>query len=313
MPLLTDAALRVGTSAVDRVYAGSTLMWPSGAITHGSQITAGNTGYGAWFDSSLGRNLLLSDLTVQGGVHFISDFVSGGSSGSPTLVYGKHFTGTIGIDVDWITFRGCLFDNPPSELVGGTYHHGVTLDYCSVDPTDIGPYAMGDEGYSANRCYLRGNSDGIRINGGATIQNITECYIRLKMADGADHNDGAQCFGGSGGANIRRCNIDINPEGGQIAGVGGPDACVLFADFDSSTTWHGEVTDCLLDGAASVATLRPYDGALATTITYVLTGNRFVSRASAPVHRGTVNTTPTGQIVWSGNVWDDDGTTIPLV
>jgi len=285
---------------------------PTTAITHGSQITTANTGYGAWFDTTRGRSLTLSDLTVQGGVHFISDFFAGGTSGSPTLVYGYHFTGNIQVDVNWITFRGCLFDNPPTELVGGVYHFGVTLDYCTVDPATVGPYAMGDQSFSVNRCFVRGNSDGLRVNGGDTVQNITESYIRLRMADGADHNDGLQNFGGSGTVNIRRCNISCDPEGGIIAGAGGPDACFLSADMTSGSTFHGEVTDCLLDGGTAVATLRFYDGALTPNITYVATGNRFKRTSAFPVDRGSSNTTPTGQITWSGNVWDDDGSTIPL-
>src|SRR4051812_11956493 len=57
---LTDTVSRVGGS--------------SGAITHGSQITTANTGYGAYFDTSLGRNLQLSDLTVVAGTHYLTDY-----------------------------------------------------------------------------------------------------------------------------------------------------------------------------------------------------------------------------------------------
>ena len=53
-----------------------------GAITHGKQITTANTGYGAYFDPGLGRNLTLGDLTVVSGTHFLTDFTAGGTGGT---------------------------------------------------------------------------------------------------------------------------------------------------------------------------------------------------------------------------------------
>lgn len=86
----------------------------TGTITHGSQITPTNTGYTAYYDNTLGRNLQLSDLQVISGVHYVSDYVSAGG----TLTK-KHFTGSVIIDVNNVTLRGCLFDNPVSGYLNG--------------------------------------------------------------------------------------------------------------------------------------------------------------------------------------------------
>lgn len=284
-------------------------------ITHGKQINEFNTGYTAWYDATFGRNLAIGDLTMQGGTHYISDFFSGGSAGSPTIVYGYHFPGDIAVDVNYITFRGCVFDNPVTTKVSGVEHYGVSFDYCTAITATVGPWAAGESGYSATRSHFGGSSDGIRAKGGGvTDQVITECYIQTTMANNLDHNDAMQNDGGNGVVKFIRCNLDAYPVSGILPGSGtnGPDACFFASEFSSSSVFRGEVTDCLLRGGAEM--IRFYDGALTTNITYSGTGNRFVrTDGSDPVGRGSANITPTGQITWSNNVWDDDGSSISLI
>jgi hypothetical protein len=279
----------------------------AGGVTHGSQITTANTGYGAYFDPGLGRLVTLADLTTTAGTVAASDFVTAGGT-----ITRRRFTGDLLIDLNNITVRACLFDNPVTNFTSGVHRTGTLLDYCTVSPATVGDEPMHYESWSANRCYFRGCSDGGKINGGTTVQNITECFIRVTMASNDDHNDTLQNVGGSGTVNIRRCNLSVVPETTIGGGSGGPNAVIMSADMTSGSVFHLEVTDCLLNGGTAVSTLRFYDGGLTTNITYVATGNRFVRTAADPVDRGSSGTTPIGQITWSGNVWDDDGSSIPL-
>ncbi len=130
------------------------------------------------------------------------------------------------------------------------------------------------------------------------------------MASADDHNDTFQNVGGSGTVNIRRCNLSVVPETTITGGPGGPNSVVMSADMTAGSVFHLEVTDCLLNGGTAVATLRFYDGGLTANITYVATGNRFVRSSAFPGDRGSSNTTPPGQVTWSGNVWDDDNSPI---
>jgi hypothetical protein len=288
----------------------------TGAITHGSQVSTSNTGYAAYLDPGLGRTLVAGDLTRVAGTHWISDFTSGGTggtAGNPKIVE-KLDIDEVLWDVDHVTLRASNVREHASGFLNGTHHVGILLDYVTISPTpgvfDTEP--MHYESWSANRCQLRGCSDGGKINGGADTQNIVECYIRVAMESPDDHNDGLQNVGGSGTVNVSRCNISVVPELIETGGIGGPNACIMSADMTSGSVYHLEVTDCLLNGGTAVSTIRFYDGALTTNITYVGTGNRFIRSSAAPVDRGSANTTPTNQITWSNNVWDDDSSSIPL-
>lgn len=286
----------------------------SGAITHGSQITTANTGYGAYYDSGLGRTLVAGDLTRQTGTHWISDFTAGGTggtAGNPKIV-SKLDVDELIWDVDYVTARACNIRNPASAYLLGVHHVGALLDYCTISPATVGDQCMQYESWSANRCYFRGCSDGAKINGGTVPQAITECYIRVTMQGADDHNDTLQNVGGTGTVSITRCNLSVVPETVITGGTGGPNGVVMSADMTAGSVWYLEVIDSLINGTGGAEALRLYDGALTTNITYRATGNRFIRGSYAPVGRGASNTTPTGQVVWSGNVWDDDNSTIPL-
>lgn len=288
------------------------ILAPVAGITHGSQINPSNTGYTAYYDPSLGRNLTISDLATVSGPSRPSDFVSAGGT-----ITKKRFLSDVRIDIPNVTFRGCLFESFASSYLNGVETYPSYFEWCSWDPpvgAGVGDLAVGTTGTNLYRCYVRGFADATWINGqpGGAYQTFTESCLRVKMASGVDHNDGAQCSGGTGNVRIQRCNIDMNPEGGILSGGGGPNACVFAADLTGTTQFHLEVIDCWLDGSISAEAVRFYDGALTPNITYVATGNRIVRRSGAAMGRGTANTTPTSQVTWVNNVWDDDGSTIPL-
>jgi hypothetical protein len=309
---VTGAYLGAGRG---RVKGGGGRLGPpsGGAIVGGWQITTANTGYGAYVRASLGRPQTLADLTVVAGTHFLTDFTggSGGSPGNNVVVEGYHFTGDVVFDQPYITMRGCLLDNPTTNFRLGASQVGARLEYCEVASLTVGAECMHFDSWSAHRCNFGGCSDGAKINGSV---DITECYVRVKMAGPDDHNDTLQNVGGNGVVNIRKSNLSVNPVGGLITGgTGGPNAVVMSADLAVASVFSLNVEDCLLDGTNSVETLRFYDGGLTTNIVYRAAGNRFVRSASAPLGRGASNTTPTGQITWTGNVWADNFAPIPLV
>lgn len=266
-----------------------------GPITHGDQITTANTGYTAYFDSGLGRNLQLSDLTVIAGTHWISDYLSVGGTLSK-----KHFTGNVIIDINNVTLSGCLFDSPIAGYLNGNQATGWTLDYCTVDPTAVGDQAVYYQSFTANRCTLVGCSDGAKANGANTI--FTECYIRTKMQSALDHNDGIQNVGGNGAVQVIRCNIDGRPIGGSING----NSALFFADGEVGL--HTVYDNLLAGGQVCFAM---YDGG-----TFNAQGNKFV-RGSFQVSSHAMAGPGSGpqNVTWGtlrANTYSDNGEVIPL-
>lgn len=226
-------------------------------VTHGDQISPANTGYTAYYDAALGRTLVLGDLQVISGVHWISDFASPGST-----VYKKHFTGSVIVDIDNVTMKGCLFDNPVTGYLNGNHAAGWALDFCTISPASVGDQCVQYQGYTARRCYLVNCSDGAKVNGASTT--MTECYIRVAEQDSSDHNDGVQNVGGAGAVSIIRCNIDCRPTNASAGNVGNS---AIFA-ADGETGLH-TIHDNLLAGGQIV--LAMYDGG-----TFNVQGNKFV-------------------------------------
>jgi hypothetical protein len=277
------------------------------AIVHGSQINLSNTGWAAYFDPGLGRLVQSSDLTNVSGAARTSDFVGNGGT-----ITRRRFLSDYRVDRTDVTHVACEFQSFVSSYTG-VETQPSQFNWCTLDPgASVPDLVIGTTGVSLYRCKIRGGADAIWIQGGSAPQTIIETYARVKMASGTDHNDTCQCSGGAGLVQITRCNLSVDPEGGVLPGGGGPDAVIMSSDLNSGTTYRLEVVDCLLDGTNSNETVRFYDGALTSNITYLATGNLFVRSASAPVGRGVSNTTPTGQVTWSNNRWADDLSLISL-
>lgn len=294
------AALSVHLSAAETgsgIDAGSV---NAGGSIHGKDISPSNVGYTAYFDTGLGRNLVLGDLTVISGSHIASDFISAGG-----LMEKKNFTGDLRVDVNNATFRACRFSETAWNFLNGVHASGTTFEWCSIDTEVVQDEALKFQGYHAFRCSLTGSSDGVKANGASTI--LEECYIRTKGTTG-DHNDGVQNVGGDGSISILRCNIDGSP----VNGIGGPNSAVFSADSTSSTVMDMTIEDCLLACAGTAGgIIGLFDGGLTPNITYTVTGCYFV-RGPIAMSRGTTGTTPLNQITWSNNVWSDDLSSIPL-
>jgi hypothetical protein len=266
-------------------------------ITHGDQLTPANTGYTAYYDSVLGRTLQLSDLATVSGTHYVSDFASPGDT-----LYKKRFTGSLIMDINNVTVRGCLFDNPVSGYLNGNHATGWILDYCSIVPAIVGDQAIYYQSYTANRCYIVGCSDGVKADGGNTI--LTECYIRVKLQSAQDHNDGIQNVGGNGSVTIARCNIDGRPIGGGTDQNG--NSALFFADGEVGL--HTIFDNLLAGGQVSVAL---YDSG-----TFNVQGNKFV-RDSYQVSTHAMAGPGSGaqNVTWGtvrANTYSDTNEVIPL-
>lgn len=250
---------------VQVVYNGATGLWyatggPSvlsatadGALTHGFQVTPANTGYTAYYDPTLGRNLQLSDLTVHSTVMSMSDLTTAGGTISK-----RYFQAGLIPDLNNVTVTGCLIDG---SIDNASHESNVyTLNWCTIDKTGTATdYALGSWTYTAYRCQIGGGSDGLRANGAVYA---TECYIRTKAQSVADHNDGMQNYKGGSGNTIVRCNIDCRPVNAATI-AGGPNAALMSAD---GATGNEVWTDNFLAGGGY--TMRMYENC-----TYNIQGN----------------------------------------
>lgn len=268
----------------------------SGSITHGFQVTDTNTGVTAYFDSGLGRNLTLSDLTVHTGAVSASDFVSNGGTISK-----RDFRGGFRMDRSNVTFVACRFVGGVSCFWSGV-HNPATFNWCSmVEPSSstASDEAINYQDYTAYRCNLSGGSDGAKINGGVTM---TECFVRTKSQSAADHNDGLQSVGSYTGNTILRCNIDVRP----VNGGGGVNRAIFIADASSGTQ---VIRDNYLQGGNGSA-LSCFENS-----TYRVTGNWFLSGSVTSGTYADRAVIPQSNILeWSGNVVvNSSGTTLSTV
>lgn len=106
---------------------------PSGStITHGDQMNAANTGYTAFFDTTLGRNLMLSDLASVGDITYTS-------ANNGQTISKKRFTGLVTISgATNLTFEGCFANTGGgSSARNFTFPTGtgITWRYCTMTPS----------------------------------------------------------------------------------------------------------------------------------------------------------------------------------
>lgn len=220
--LTADTALTITVAAVDNAgnvgpvrsvdtrTAIATGTGPPPTVSHGFYITAGNTGYRAYYDSGLGRTLIDSDLQVYTTKVNLSSLTSAGGT-----ITKKWFRAGIFADIDNVTLRGCRSDVLLTGRVTSSLHRPINFDYCSVIGTGQ-PEAINFNNWTANRCYLHAGSDGVKANGNVTL---TESYVRCIRANSTDHNDAVQNVGGAGPVTVARCNLDARPT--NAAGVAG--------------------------------------------------------------------------------------------
>jgi hypothetical protein len=281
--LVTDATASGGQAVKFNAPAGGgSTCAGMAAVTNGQQITTSNTGYQAWCNSS-NQPCLLANMTVYSSQVDASALIS---TGKTTCVWLK---GGINIDAD-ITLTACRIDDQVS-----TYPqiNKLTLNYCTIDPptNTEWPYSLGPDNFTAVRSNIGGSMDGVNFGGGTHKNTLIENYIRVKMRDTDDHNDGVQSYFASGGGTVLRNNIDARPVGGG----GGPNAAFFIAD---STEGEYEVRDNYLLGGGY--TLRLHEDAY-----YRVTGNIIEKDSYSFGPLNTDNARTGAFLEWSNNKLSD--------
>lgn len=249
---------------------------PPSSVSHGSQITTSNTGYAAWVGSQGQSCTTTSQLKV-----YTSTVSSSSLGSSATCVWLK---GGITINSP-ITLTASRIDD-----VVDTQGYAVTLNYCTVQPPSPGDWSLGPSNFTATRSQILGSSDGVRY-GGSTKDTLIENYIRVKAQSSADHNDGIQMYGASGGGTILRNNIDDRPVGGG----GGPNGAIFIADGATGT--YEIRNNYLMGGAYS---LRLHDSGY-----YRVTGNIVVKGTYVYGPVTTTNAIQGAFLEWSNNTLSD--------
>jgi hypothetical protein len=252
-------------------------------VTHGQQITTANTGYLAWCGSD---NQTCTDAQLY---VYASEVTASKvkSDGKTTCVWLK---GGINIDAD-ITLTACRIDDQVSTYPA---FKTLSLNYCTIAPptaTGTWPYSLGPDTFSATRCQIGGSMDGVNWGGGTHKNVLIENYIRTKMRDPDDHNDGVQSYFSSGGGTILRNNID----GNTVGGGGGPNSAIFLAD---DTEGEFEIRDNYLAGGG-------YTMGLHESSTYRVTGNIIAKNSYLFGPINTVNAVSGAFLEWSNNKLSD--------
>lgn len=207
---------------------------PGGAITHGHQLTASNTGIPA------GTSLTVDNTQPSGSntdVHFQSPPAPGfWQVGSGASFVRCRFTGTTIVRGSNISFTDCEFVGNLSIANSQT----VTLDGChGHDGSDL-VHVTADSPKGADLC------SGI---------SFTECLFDQPAAGPGDHLDGIQLHGIDGGT-FTRCAFDLSPyqtvNGEHVLNA----AC--FPDGDNSFGGHANLLweDCFFNGGGYIIYLR---------------------------------------------------------
>lgn len=236
-----------------------------GTVTHGAQLTK----------AMVGPRIAT---TIMSGAVSASDF---GVSG--VTISGKHFTGSIAIDID-CTLEDCYIE----DVIQNSGGHTVQLNWCTVSPPTPGDRCIGPYGVSAYRCLLEGCSDGV----GLDTCNLIENFITLKGQSSLDHNDGAQSYIAGAGGQVLRNNINGIPVNTDTLGLGQGNSCIFVADNSQGTL---EIRDNLLTGGG-------YTLGLHDSMFYRVTGNRVTegSWGYGPVN--TQNAVSGAFLEWSDNL-----------
>lgn len=164
-----------------------------GSITHGRQINASNTGFTAFFDGTLGRNLVVGDLTPTAG---------GTISTNGVLYYKKDFTSDLVITGSNNIFRGCRIKTAGGSFARGYNDKGTgnVLEYCTVVPN-----AGRSWGFSTivegNNAIMEHND----ISFGGNLLSVYANHITFRynylhdaanLLDSSDHVDGIEVYDG---------------------------------------------------------------------------------------------------------------------
>jgi hypothetical protein len=257
---------------------------------------ATNTGYS-------GKNAAGGPLTQGQLTHYTGGDFTTSSDGQ--VIADTWFDGAIIIVANInVTIRRCLITANSFWLIrqqpGATT--GLVIQDCEIYPK-LGPPSTADYGISleqsaatVKRCNIHNTTSGIHCTGTGLV--IQDCFIHdVVNISGVDHCDCILDPGGNTGNSYLHNTLFNN--------IGQTSCMALFNDAGAT---NGVTIDSNLMDASGFAI---YPGAPSSTnlkITNNIFGGLYGSNKNAISH----DSFPAGAgNVWSGNIWDDDGTTIP--
>lgn len=209
-----------------------------------------------------------------------------------TVVDSLDITGQIIIQANNVTIRNTRItsgDYYPIDYPEGSYTGLLVEDSEIIGTSSDVTAGISASDYTARRVYVTGTADGFKANTNVLIE---DCYVHELAIGPSTHNDGTQATGGS--------NVTIHHNTYKLGDQSGISSCLQIGnEWGTNSNWL--IEDNLFDGGGwSInASSDP-----AENPNFQIVNNRFTRRAG--YGPGSV-----GGAVWSGNIYDDDGTAIP--
>lgn len=295
----------MGTATITTAGETVAVSYQLGGVTHGDQITVGNTG------PRVPLTVVSGSLTLTGS-NIASRCTGTGTAADPYVFAGKNVTGDLTVTAPnvYLIIRDCLAVSVliPLSRVGPL----VRVEWSGIGSRSR--YVGGTSGlvamtFDLYRCWVAGGSDALRMQAGGSI--ATECHLRVRQGSPTDHNDTIQNYGARGDLTVRRCNIDayLYEVGENGSGVyqGGD-----YGPTDSPMVQTIRFEDNYVDGAGIHWGL--YGGDANPNLRYVVTGNKH-GRIGQPYTYTTSkanDATPRSQIIWERNTYADTGAVVPF-
>jgi hypothetical protein len=224
------------------------------------------------------------------------------------------FTGDVVIRIAGVVITNSRIDGSVSglnESLAGAIIRDTTIDcHCPSTGSNGTPSAVQYNNFTLTRVNLSDSGHGVAMGSNATVE---DSYIHDLGGNNDAHKDGIYVGDGTGGV-IRHNNIECNDgdQAGCTAAIG------LLNDFGAGHVLSGfTITDNLLNDIGSYCFYGsggPQKAYGSDHITF--TGNHFGRKDHAqcgfygPVTYFDVNAPGN---VWSGNIWEDTGETVPAV
>lgn len=207
------------------------------------------------------------------------------------VVQNYNIAGAIVVDASNVTIRNC-------RITSGDYypvrwyddeHTGLLVEDSEIIGTsDSVTAGLSFANYTARRVFVTGCADGFKANANVLIE---DCYVTGLWTTADSHNDGVQTTGGSS-VTLRHNTFKLGNQPGISAVV------QVGNEWGANSDWL--IENNLIDGGGwSInASNNP-----AMNPNFRIINNRFTRRAG--YGPGGV-----GGNVWSGNIYDDDGTVV---
>lgn len=206
------------------------------------------------------------------------------------LIQNLNISGQIIINADNVTIRNCRITSsdyyPIDHNNGNT---GLLVEDSEIIATTYNVTAgMSFTDYTARRVSVTGSADGFKADSNVLIE---DCYVTALGIGPDTHNDGVQTTGGS--------NVTLRHNTFKLGGQTVSSVVQVGNEWGTNSNWV--IQNNLIDGGGwrINASNNPADNP-----NFQVINNRFTRRAG--YGPGSV-----GGATWSGNIWDDDGTTVP--